>query len=103
MRKIHKWIICVMFIISCTVLFACGNKNGEADEKQLNSGNAEVDTTVIRPIEITDVSDTEKEIYVFRDDLKLYGKLFLPDGEGPFPVVVFSSGAGMPFGKYKSN
>lgn len=101
MRKIHKWIICVMFIISCTVLFACGNKNGEADEKQLNSGNAEVDTTVIRPIEITDVSDTEKEIYVFRDDLKLYGKLFLPDGEGPFPVVVFSSGAGMPFGKYK--
>lgn len=104
MRKIHKWIICAMFIISCTVLMACGSNGSVAMDSQgdqVNSDSAEAEVVVTRPMEITDVSDTEKEIYVYSGELKLYGKLFLPEGEGPFPVVVLSGGAGMPFSQYK--
>lgn len=104
MRKIHEWIICAIFIISCTVLMACGSNGSVAMDSQgnqVNSDSVEAEVAVARPMEITDVSDTEKEIYVYSGELKLYGKLFLPEGEGPFPVVVLSSGAGMPFSQYK--
>lgn len=33
-----------------------------------------------------------KEYYFYRDDLKIYGQLYLPEGDGPFPVTVISSG-----------
>lgn len=42
--------------------------------------------------EITDVSETEKQIYFYRDGLKIFGKLYLPEGEGPFPVLVMQPG-----------
>ena len=34
------------------------------------------------------------ELNVKRGAMRIYGKLFLPEGEGPFPVVVFSHGLG---------
>ena len=43
-------------------------------------------------MDITDISETEKEICFYRDNLKIYGKMYLPEGEGPFPVVIFSHG-----------
>lgn len=33
-----------------------------------------------------------EELQVMRDGLRVYGKIQYPDGEGPFPVVVFSHG-----------
>lgn len=42
-------------------------------------------------IEIDYDNGNEKGIYFYRDELKIYGKLFLPEGEGPFPVVILSS------------
>lgn len=47
--------------------------------------------TVGEPV-IRDRSDTEKQFFFYRDDIKLWGKLYLPEGEGPFPVVIMSSG-----------
>ena len=37
-------------------------------------------------------SDICKEYYFYRDGLKIYGQLYLPEGDGPFPVTVISSG-----------
>jgi len=42
--------------------------------------------------DITDVSETEKQLYFYRDGLKIFGKLYLPEGEGPFPVLVMQPG-----------
>ncbi len=36
----------------------------------------------------------EKELYFDRDGLKIWGKLFLPEGDGPFPLVILSHGFG---------
>lgn len=47
-------------------------------------------------IEIDYDNGNEKGIYFYRDELKIYGKLFLPEGEGPFPVVILSSPMGVP-------
>lgn len=47
--------------------------------------------TVGEPV-IRDRSETEKQFFFYRDDIKLWGKLYLPEGEGPFPVVIMSSG-----------
>lgn len=33
-----------------------------------------------------------KDVTFFRDNKKICGRLYLPEGEGPFPVVVISSG-----------
>lgn len=42
--------------------------------------------------EVSDVSETEKQIYFYRDGLKIFGKLYLPEGDGKFPVVVMQPG-----------
>lgn len=42
--------------------------------------------------EIVDLSDTEKKMQFYREDLLIYGEMHLPKGEGPFPVVILSPG-----------
>ncbi|MCQ2578203.1 MAG: alpha/beta fold hydrolase [Treponema sp.] len=44
--------------------------------------------------EIEDVSATSKQIFFYRDGLRIYGNLYIPEGEGPFPLVILSYGAG---------
>ena len=47
--------------------------------------------TVGEPV-IRERSDTEKQFFFYRDDIRIWGKLYLPEGEGPFPAVIMSSG-----------
>lgn len=42
--------------------------------------------------EIKDRSAAEKQFYFYRDGIRLWGRLYLPEGEGPFPTVIMSSG-----------
>lgn len=51
---------------------------------------------------VTDVSDTEKEITFYRDGMEIEGKLYLPEGEGPFPVIVMSCGLMQPYTDYEA-
>lgn len=44
--------------------------------------------------EVIDENGQIKSIYFYRGDLKIYSKLYLPEGEGPFPVVILASGLG---------
>ena len=50
--------------------------------------------------EITDVSNTQKLVSFFRDGMKIFGVLYLPEGNGPFPTVVLSSGQTAPYSYY---
>ena len=40
--------------------------------------------------DVTDVSDTLKEISFYRDGKKTSGRMYLPEGSGPFPTVIIS-------------
>ena len=74
----------VALMLSCT---ACASN--EAAQEAVEEAAVE---TVQPKMDITDISATEKEIYFYRDELKIYAKMYLPEGEGPFPVVIFSHG-----------
>lgn len=47
--------------------------------------------------EIVDEDGQVKSVYFYRGDLKIYSKLYLPDGDGPFPVVIIAGGQGASF------
>lgn len=50
---------------------------------------------------VTDVSETEKDIVFYRGGQEIEGKLYLPEGDGPFPIVVMSSGLLQPASDYE--
>ena len=51
-----------------------------------------------REIKVMDYTDSKKQIFVNRDDVEISGILYLPEGDGPFPVVFFSPGLGSGYG-----
>lgn len=44
--------------------------------------------------QIEDVSNTEKKVFFYRNGMRIFGKLYIPEGEGPFPIVILSYGMG---------
>ena len=73
--------VIILFLILSTVLTGCGGtKKAGIDIPEEDMPN------------IIDVSETEKEVYFKREGLNIYGKVFLPEGDGPFPTIVLFSG-----------
>ena len=58
------------------------------------------DYTMEEPV-ITDISDTKKEIIFHRDDHDIKGEMIIPEGEGPFPVIIMSCGLYTPASYYE--
>lgn len=50
--------------------------------------------------EISDSRDGVKNIFFYRDGIRIHGQLHLPEGEGPFPTVVLCSGMTASFTYY---
>lgn len=92
MKKKTILFLVMLLLLSCT---ACAS-NETAQETATETVQEVVEETVVEIVQpkmdITDISATEKEIYFYRDDLKIYAKMYMPEGEGPFPVVIFSHG-----------
>ena len=76
------------------LLTACSTatKDGEAVEQNQTIESIENTTVEQKENEIITISDTVKEFRLYRNNLKIYGQLHMPQGEGPFPVVVMASG-----------
>ena len=84
----------LLLLAPALMLFACGEKPAISDPPE--STDAFPVTDAFRyeagEPEIGEKSDTLCEISFYRDDLKIAGQLYLPEGEGPFPLAVISSG-----------
>lgn len=115
-KRLLELLLFAVLVVSTIALVACGNKNEGAREttnpdvsqnSQVQNENQEIQqqenqlqeqqNVVEEPvaaIEVSDVSDKEKNIYVYRDGLKIFGKLYFPEGDGPFPVIIFSNPLG---------
>jgi len=89
-KIILLWVM--VLLLSCTACASNETAQEAAQETSQEVVEETVEETVQPKMDITDISATEKEIYFYRDDLKIYGKMYLPEGEGPFPVVIFSHG-----------
>ncbi|MDO5155779.1 MAG: alpha/beta fold hydrolase [Eubacteriales bacterium] len=97
-------------MVMASMMFGCGSNTDlktteveesasveesvEDDHTEGKTKQPEIVQTSNKAPEIEDVSDTEKNIFFYRDDLKIFGKLHLPDGEGPFPLVILAHGSG---------
>ncbi len=80
MKKIITFLWLVVFLC---VFAACSVTENET-----------VVTENKKETEIIPISDTQKEIHFYRDNMKIHGELHLPQGEAPFPVVVLVEGFG---------
>ena len=67
--------------------------NAESSE---SSVEASVDKVIATGIELVDYEGNMKGIRVFRDEREIDGMLYLPEGNGPFPVCFFAQGLGAP-------
>ena len=66
------------------------------DKPTESSTEASVDKIIATGIELIDYEEKLKGIKVYRDDREIDGMLYLPEGNGPFPVCFFAQGLGAP-------
>ena len=87
----------------CLQFVPYASSDGE-DESELELPSDDIDIVyeTAEPV-VTDVSDTEKEVTFYRDGTEIEGKLYLPEGDGPFPVVVLSCGLMQPYTDYEAD
>ena len=77
-----------------------GGTNAEPADK--TSDTIGISYSTAEPV-ITDISDTVKEITFYRDDMEIEGKLYLPEGDGPFPVIILCCGLMQPYSDYEAD
>ncbi len=88
-------IICVLAAVCC--FCSCSAGNGSAGAVEPSASDSASAPVAQHKFEITETSETEKQIKFYRDDLKIFGVLHLPEGDGPFPVVILSPGMQAPY------
>jgi len=111
--RYSRIIFTILVAFSCMCMLACGKKEettqAEETTEMVSEETTEETTEEIteavpeeepRQMEVFDISDKEKELNAYRDNLKIYAKLYLPEGDGPYPVVILSNGAGASFTVY---
>lgn len=107
-KRIQALVI-VFALVAISMFSACAKSSDEqkvetttVESMTVETMTAETTTDDIdETTEVTCVSYTNKEIYVNRDKLKIHGALCLPEGEGPFPVVVLSCGISSSYAAYE--
>ena len=85
-------------IAGLCLLTGCGNDMAEDSGKSdsvttsdsQNSTESVTDDVSEEP-QIKNISDTEKEFIFYRDHMKIYGKIYYPNGKEPFPLMILSS------------
>ena len=70
-------------------------------EEQLMTDDINIIYETTDPV-VTDISDTEKDITFYRDDMEIEGKIYLPEGDGPFPVIVLCCGLQRAYTDYET-
>ena len=71
------------------------SENTMADETESSASAVEEKSMIAeREIKVLDYTDSKKQLFINRDDVELSGILYLPDGDGPFPVVFFANAIG---------
>lgn len=81
-------------LCACSSETSVANDSETIEEEVVAEATSETAEEEVKAPEITDISDTEKSIYFYRDDMKMSGKMHLPEGEGPFPAVIMAGGFG---------
>lgn len=92
MKRRIRMFLGMLAMIGLLTACSTATKDGEAVEQNQTIESIENTTVEQKENEIITISDTVKEFRLYRNNLKIYGQLHMPQGEGPFPVVVMASG-----------
>lgn len=103
-----------LILVSILTLTACTSTTDKDDKSSViqtesiaektaeitTEATTEAPTEEVKENKIEDVSETEKKLTCYVDEQKVGGFLYLPEGEGPFPTLVFVSGGGADYYQY---
>ena len=92
MKRRIRMFLGMLGVIGLLTACSSATKDGEAVEQNQTIESIENTTVEQKENEIITISDTVKEFRLYRNNMKVYGQLHMPQGEGPFPVVVMASG-----------
>lgn len=112
MKKLVSILLVLALCVGLLALAGCGDSGAESSQPVQESPTATDEPVVSEPAQGPDEEEpaqeepieeepagevytyTTTELCFYRDGLKIFGELSLPDGEGPFPVVILSHGYG---------
>ena len=91
-KKLYRFVMLpCLTMIMLGILFSINafaeSEDSTSEYKATNPFHYSVGEPVFR-----EHSATEKQFFFYRDDIRIWGKLYLPEGSGPFPAVIMSSG-----------
>lgn len=92
-----KLIIFLSILASVFCFASCSAVENTSDTVKPVVSNSESKPEIQHKFEITEISETERRIKFYRDYLMIFGVLHLPEGDGPFPVVILSPGMQAPY------
>ncbi len=94
MRKLTV-LLCIVAMLCCFAACAETEKTDGTSAPAISNSEPKPETQ--HKYVITEISETEKRIQFYRDDLMIFGVLHLPEGDGTFPVVILSPGMQAPY------
>ena len=80
-----------LFLAFCVMLAACG-KPADKPSESTASDQSETEAQTAEPTLPPEGGYSMQELCFSRDGKKIYGELYLPEGNGPFPGVVIGHG-----------
>lgn len=98
MKQYNRIIALILaLMLSLSLLTACGSTPADQpvdDPQPEQSQPVEDQSGDAQQEEAPAENFTTEEVAFYRDDLQIYAQLMIPEGEGPFPVVILSHGYG---------
>jgi len=88
-KKFRITQILLVFVLCISLLAGCGQGTSEATNTESDTAQTEVESTQDNS---ESAAYTTEELFFYRDNLKIYGQLMRPKGDGPFPLIILSHG-----------
>ena len=96
MKAMKRLILLWLLIALCGMLAACRGplEHDPTGETTGGSGTARIETETLNPEASlpAELAFTVRELCFTRDGQWIYGELYLPEGDGPFPAVIIGHG-----------
>ncbi len=82
----------LIIILALGAFCSCGKEKEDCISFPEDELLSEYRNTADLPMEIIQDAGRAAAVYFYRGETKIYGEIYIPEGEGPFPVVIIAGG-----------
>lgn len=93
MRKLSSILLVIIVLVLC--LSGCYKLGREKIVFPKDELLSEYLSENNKSMEVIEEKESVKTVFFYRGENKIYSKIYIPDGKGPFPVVIVSGGMGV--------